>query len=281
MFGPVVVEDNVRFELSSSQRDREAIGVLVGRVTSKDVFVLRFVATPVLEESHGIGNNGLPSEEWWVEDHAHQVWDMLPGGLSVVGLCLVSQSFGERAGASLHKLTRHLCKPRALLPSYLLPYKLLIVHFSTVTECLTCQYLDPHDTVGCARPVDVVFRCLADSWCHLESTVPVQVETLVPLSTQDPLLEAYQKLITSFDLWQCGIILVRDRHCDKDELMEKYVERGCIQCTLFPKRKVLECGQSRLVENAAAMTVSGTAAVIAYVPLKATMTEASEVSEVF
>jgi hypothetical protein len=63
--------------------------------------------------------------------------------------------------------------------------------------------------------------------------------------------------------------------------MEKYVERGCIQCTLFPKRKVLECGQSRLVENAAAMTVSGTAAVIAYVPLKATMTEASEVSEVF
>jgi hypothetical protein len=90
---------------------------------------------------------------------------MLPGGLSVVGLCLVSQSFGERAGASLHKLTRHLCKPRALLPSYLLPYKLLIVHFSTVTEwyvfyeacdmiwsvslfrSLTCQYLDPHDTV--------------------------------------------------------------------------------------------------------------------------------------
>jgi hypothetical protein len=45
--------------------------------------------------------------------------------------------------------------------------------------------------------------------------------------------------------------------------------------------QVLECGQSRLVENAAAMTVSGTAAVIAYVPLKATMTEASEVSEVF
>jgi hypothetical protein len=61
------------------------------QVTSKDVFVLRFVATPVLEESHGIGscrysvlfqslslclgigNNGLPSEEWWVEDHAHQV----------------------------------------------------------------------------------------------------------------------------------------------------------------------------------------------------------------
>jgi hypothetical protein len=40
MFGPVVVEDNVRFELSSSQRDREAIGVLVGRVKSssfKDV----------------------------------------------------------------------------------------------------------------------------------------------------------------------------------------------------------------------------------------------------
>ena len=63
-----------------------------------------------------------------------QVWDMLPGGVSVVGLCLMSQSFTECAATSLHKLTRRLCKPRASLPASLLPHRLLIMHFSTVTE---------------------------------------------------------------------------------------------------------------------------------------------------
>ena len=44
---------------------------------------------------------------------------------------------------------------------------------------------------------------------------------------------------------------------------------------------MLDCGQSCLVENAVAVTVNGTIAAVAYVPLKATMTEAAEVSEVY
>ena len=70
----------MRSQLSSCQPDREAVGVLVGRVnryfsrtlcaidggifliwvqvTSKDVFVLGLVATPVLEDSPGIGSCG-------------------------------------------------------------------------------------------------------------------------------------------------------------------------------------------------------------------------------
>ena len=43
---------------------------------------------------------------------------------------------------------------------------------------------------------------------------------------------------------------------------------------------MLKCGHSQLVKNAAAMTVSGTVTVVAYVPLKATVSEALEVSKV-
>lgn len=55
----------------------------------------------------------------------------------------------------------------------------------------------------------------------------------------------------------------------------------CWWCRFSRYIQMLKCGHSQLVENVAAMTVSGTVAVVAYVPLKATVSEASEVSKVF
>lgn len=53
---------------------------------------------------------------------------MLPGGLSVVGLCLASPSFEHAAATSLSKLARRLSKSKTSV--------FLVLHFSTVTAKL-------------------------------------------------------------------------------------------------------------------------------------------------
>lgn len=109
----VVLEENAHLQLSSNLCEGEGIGVLVGRVrticieyiplapfievvfqiTSKSCYVLRFVPTPAPAASpvpsrewyttfcmiqycnkNIVGSSSLfPFEDWWVEDHAHQV----------------------------------------------------------------------------------------------------------------------------------------------------------------------------------------------------------------
>lgn len=57
---------------------------------------------------------------------------MLPGGVSVVGLCLKSPVIEQDVLIRLKKLTTKLCKPRQFL-CLSHPPKLLMIHFSTVT----------------------------------------------------------------------------------------------------------------------------------------------------
>ena len=60
-----------------------------------------------------------------------KVWDMLPGGVTVVGLCLVSPSFQPTAVTALTRLARRLSQTYKSTSSAL--HQFLIMHFSTVT----------------------------------------------------------------------------------------------------------------------------------------------------
>jgi hypothetical protein len=98
---------------------------------------------------------------------------MLPGGLSVVGLCLVSPAFEPTTAASLTKLASRFSKPyfESACSAF------LTMHFSTITGSFTCQCQSVPHNVG--FPVEVVIDELHDLWCCLESRVSVRLNKLV------------------------------------------------------------------------------------------------------
>ena len=82
--------------------------------------------------------------------------------------------------------------------------------------------------------------------------------------------------------------------------MAGYVEEGCVECALYPRHKVvcvclcpeltfcalytppmqaMQRGRSCVVDRACSLSVQGSVAAVASVPLETTVAEASEVSQ--
>jgi hypothetical protein len=264
----VQVERCVNEVLSSYVHGRERIGVLVGRMTPKKGFVLYFVPTPDVEENLDDVKCGLPYEDWWVEDHAHQVREMLPGGLSVVGLCLVSPAFELTTAASLTKLASRFSKP--YIESAWSAF--LTMHFSTITGSFTCQCRSVPHNVG--LPVEVVVDELRDLWCCLESRVSVRLNKLV--QPGKPFGDVQQELIAGLNCWSLGTVVFGNKYGGCEGCVADQVKGRYARCVVYPAHQPLEYGQSETLELASAITLHGKFSVIAYVPLEASLAEASK-----
>lgn len=256
------------------------IGVLVGKIINDRAFVLHFVPTPILEEAcDAEGRSGLPCQDWWIDDHVHQVWDMLPGGLSVVGLCLASPTLKENSTLSLRKLARQLGHTKNILSSQI---TFLMMHFSTTTARFTCECVSVTTTNVMDVVVlsgKVVLQDLSKMFCCLRSSVGIKLEKpVVNVADQMKFVQNTQhQLLVGLSCWQNSVIVMSNRYCCDDDILEDCeMSDECIQCKIFPKYKILGCGKAMNSGQCLTLSLDGNASIIAYSALKHPVAEASK-----
>ncbi|CAI5642270.1 protein odr-4 homolog isoform X2 [Oreochromis aureus] len=98
-----IVQDDVEGYLSKlcEQKADPVTGLLIGQSSTQRDFVVMAIRTPQKEESAAAARNSVDKE--WVTEHARQVSRMLPGGLSVVGVFIITDADAKDALTTLRQ----------------------------------------------------------------------------------------------------------------------------------------------------------------------------------
>uniref|UniRef100_A0A3Q4G2F2 Protein odr-4 homolog n=1 Tax=Neolamprologus brichardi TaxID=32507 RepID=A0A3Q4G2F2_NEOBR len=99
-----IVQDDVEGYLSKlcEQKADPVTGLLIGQSSTQRDYVVMAIRTPQKEESAAAARNSVDKE--WVTEHARQVSRMLPGGLSVVGVFIITDADAKDALTTLRQV---------------------------------------------------------------------------------------------------------------------------------------------------------------------------------
>ncbi|KAG7235750.1 hypothetical protein INR49_002252 [Caranx melampygus] len=99
-----IVEDAVEGYLSElcQQQAGPVTGLLIGQSSAQKDFVILATQTPQREESTAATGKSVDKD--WVTEHARQVSRMLPGGLSVLGVFIISDADGKETLMTVRQL---------------------------------------------------------------------------------------------------------------------------------------------------------------------------------
>ncbi|KAA8587552.1 hypothetical protein FQN60_016414, partial [Etheostoma spectabile] len=175
-----IVEDAVEGYLSKlcEQQAGSVTGLLIGQSSTQRDFVVTATRTPQKEESAATAGNS-PDKEWVIE-HARQVSRMLPGGLSVLGVFIITDTDSKDTLTTLRQLvfavenlisSEHLWNPAD----------------DDVTDCVTLHVnpktrktFDVKDPKSMAKPADWKYQSgVCSSWSMVSCCI--NVDMLVPL----------------------------------------------------------------------------------------------------
>ncbi|XP_040911307.1 protein odr-4 homolog [Toxotes jaculatrix] len=179
-----IVEDAVEGYLSKlcEQQAGPVTGLLIGQSSAQRDFVIMATQTPQREESTGATGNSLDKE--WVTEHARQVSRMLPGGLSVLGVFIVTGTDGKDALPTVRQLV-------FAVENLISSERLWSPADDDVTDCVTlqvnpktrktiCRTFDVKDPKSIAKPADWKYQSgVCSSWTMVSCCVTVDL--LVPL----------------------------------------------------------------------------------------------------
>ncbi|XP_077283826.1 protein odr-4 homolog isoform X2 [Arctopsyche grandis] len=170
-----------------------AAGLLLGQSTGECNEVIHFARTP--EDKHadtpdsGLSsdiddsptpedtnnlNNVLEISENWIADHAKHVTRMLPGGMFVLGLFIVSSDDVFNDAASLNKIRSILAHINRTLSSNQYMYGVpahserLVVHYSMDCDKLTSKSFDVDKSTSTPKSVDFKFQPSQTLWQQLD-----------------------------------------------------------------------------------------------------------------
>ncbi|XP_055962591.1 protein odr-4 homolog [Sorex fumeus] len=188
-----VVEEAVGRYLSSVSLGGKASvsGLLIGQPSPQKDYVILAARTPAREEPSEKSPTrpaALDSsvDEEWVAAHACQVSRMLPGGLLVLGVFLVTAA---EAGSELQHALRRLifAVGRSLGQKRLWHFtdeetaERAVLHICSSTKKISCRTYDIQDPKSSAKPADWKYQSrLSASWLSLECTLDVNLH--IPLS---------------------------------------------------------------------------------------------------
>jgi hypothetical protein len=190
----VVVETSVTEALGNAPIN--SIGVLVGQITSQKDYVCFTVPTPcVSEEDEGdeenegeIKKNRKSStlndlEDWWIIEHAQQVLRVLPGGLEVVGLYVVTPSESLKGfyprlkqlldGQQVMSQSFTLSKDRSLEVLSAPHNSRFLLHCCSKTKKCTMKSVDTSDKRSSFAPAELKAQDHSSRWCELTGTLAV------------------------------------------------------------------------------------------------------------
>ncbi|CAH6789271.1 protein odr-4 homolog isoform X2 [Phodopus roborovskii] len=165
-------------------------GLLIGQCSSQKDYVILATRTPPKEEQnenlkHPKAKLDTLDEEWATE-HASQVSRMLPGGLVVLGIFIITtlelaDDFQNALRRLIFSVEKSINRKRLWTVTEEEVSERVILHICSSTKKLSCRTYDVHDPKSSARPADWKYQNrVSTSWLSLECTVHVNIH--IPLS---------------------------------------------------------------------------------------------------
>ncbi|KAM6918493.1 protein odr-4 homolog [Xenentodon cancila] len=192
-----LVEDAVEGYLSKlcSQQASQATGLIIGQSSVQRDFVVMAAQTPQ-KESPSVAGKSLDKE--WISEHARQVSRMLPGGLSVLGVFIITDSDAKDTLAILRQLvfsaeqlisSEHLWNPADDDIT-----DCVTLHINPKTRKTVCRTFDLKDPKSVAKPADWKYQSrVCSSWATVSCWLTVDL--LVPLPENRTSTEGMDKCL--------------------------------------------------------------------------------------
>uniref|UniRef100_A0A8C0WP81 Protein odr-4 homolog n=1 Tax=Castor canadensis TaxID=51338 RepID=A0A8C0WP81_CASCN len=243
-----IVEETVGQYLSNiNLQGKDFIsGLLIGQCSSQKDYVILATRTPPKEEQ----NENLKHlkaklnnvDEEWATEHASQVSRMLPGGLLVLGVFIITtlelaNDFQNSLRRLIFAVEKSLNRKRLWNFTEEEVSERVVLHICSSTKKLSCRTYDVHDPKSSPRPADWKYQNgLSTSWLSLECTVHINIH--IPLSTTSVTYTLEKNTKNGLARWakqvENGVYLingqVKDGDCDLLEGQKKS-SRGNTQGT--------------------------------------------------
>uniref|UniRef100_A0A8D2GAE0 Protein odr-4 homolog n=1 Tax=Theropithecus gelada TaxID=9565 RepID=A0A8D2GAE0_THEGE len=227
-----IVEETVGQYLSNINLQGKAFvsGLLIGQCSSQKDYVILATRTPPKEEQsenlkHPKAKLDNLDEEWATE-HAYQVSRMLPGGLLVLGVFIITtlelaNDFQNALRRLMYAVEKSINRKRLWNFTEEEVSERVTLHICASTKKIFCRTYDMHDPKGSARPADWKYQSgLLSSWLSLECTVQINIH--IPLSATSVSYTLEKNTKNGLTRWakeiENGVYLingqVKDEDCD-------------------------------------------------------------------
>nr|XP_031294434.1 protein odr-4 homolog isoform X2 [Camelus dromedarius] len=243
-----IVEETVGQYLSNIDLQGKSFvsGLLIGQCSSQKDYVILATRTPPKEEQSESPKHSKAKldnlDEEWATEHANQVSRMLPGGLLLLGVFIITTlEMGNEFQNTLRRLVfaveKSMNKKRLWNFTEEEVSERVTLHICSSTKKIFCRTYDVLDPKSSAKPADWKYQNgLSASWLSLECTVYINIH--VPLSTTSVTYTLEKNTKNGLARWakqiENGVYLINGQVKDEDgELLEgqKKSSRGNAQAT--------------------------------------------------
>ncbi|XP_048665785.1 protein odr-4 homolog isoform X3 [Marmota marmota marmota] len=243
-----IVEESVGQYLSNISLQGKAFisGLLIGQCSSQKDYVILATRTPPKEEQNE--NLKHPKakldnlDEEWATEHANQVSRMLPGGLLVLGVFIITtlelaNDFQNALRRLIFAMEKSMNRKRLWNFTEEEISERVILHICSSTKKISCRTYDVRDPKSSARPADWKYQSgLSTSWLSLDCTIHIDIH--IPLSSTSVSYTLEKNTKNGLTRWakqiENGVYLingqVKDEDCDLLEGQKKSF-RGNTQAT--------------------------------------------------
>lgn len=209
-----IVEDYVEEYLSRlcSLLAGPVSGLLIGQSSVQRDFVVMVTRTPQNDESADAGKS---VDKEWVSEHARQVSRMLPGGLSVLGVFIISESDAKDTLTTLRQLVfsveNLISSERLWMPADDDVTDYVTLHVNPKTRKTVCRTFDVKDPKSVAKPADWKYQSgVCSSWATMSCCL--SIDLLVPLPDNITCTRSMDGCLKELKVWaqqiERGICLI-------------------------------------------------------------------------
>ncbi|KAM9613512.1 protein odr-4 homolog isoform 2-T3 [Trichechus inunguis] len=227
-----IVEEAVGQYLANIDLQGKAFvsGLLIGQCSSQKDYVILATRTPPKEEQNESLKHPKDKmdnlDEEWVTEHANQVSRMLPGGLLVLGVFIITtlelaNDFQNALRRLVFAVEKSMNKKKLWSFTEEEVSERVTLHICSSTKKIFCRTYDIRDPKSSARPADWKYQNgLSTSWLSLECTVHINIH--IPLSTTAVSYALEKNTKNGLTRWakqiENGVFLingqVKDEDCD-------------------------------------------------------------------
>lgn len=216
-----IVDDAVESYLSElcGLKSTTITGLLIGQSSVQRDFVVMASRTPPKEDS-----SGDSFDRDWVTEHARQVSRMLPGGLSVLGVFIITETDAKDTLTSLRQLVfsveNLISSERLWSPADDDVTDCVTLHINSKTRKTVCRTFDVKDPKSIAKPADWKYQsAVCSSWITVSCCLNVNI--CLPLPTGKNSTETMEKSIKEeLEIWvqkiENGVFLLDGKKLAED-----------------------------------------------------------------
>lgn len=228
----VADESFLTYMINLAKPDTYTVGLILGQPTPTKDYIIHFAKTPPCPGS--AGNPASPVKapkkfadilDSWVADHARHATRMLPGGMYVLGIFIVSPDdiltpFSPKIKSMLQQIHKRLSANEFLYGNPDTPEK-LVLNYCTKTQSYTCKSYDVETAT--AKQAEVKFQAkLAVKWLQVECKY--ELDQLFPIFEERanwPLKKHMKDILGSInDNFKSAVFIYDGEIKDGDECLE-------------------------------------------------------------